>query len=172
MRSKTEDACVFSGIPPDSPSRRMSPPVSRMRFPGGFDEQEGATGGLFVFDSNMAPKSTSNRIAKRSRPDELHELRRRVHVLENALAKPTAPKSVVLQTPETSIYDISEVTTAHAAESTGVDDRVRFLPDAAFRGKNGHTRYSGRSHYTTTVSFVSYIWYYHQYILTESSLQM
>jgi hypothetical protein len=123
-----------------------------MRLPSGQDEQSGTTGGMFVFDSKMGPKTTSNRVSKRSHPDEIYELRQRLRTLERALAKPGA----TLQTPETSIYDaFSEVTTSqNSVEGAGVDDRVRFLPECNFRGKKGKTRYFGRSHYSTTVSFV------------------
>jgi hypothetical protein len=156
VRSKTADSCVFVGPQSGEASgsfQRMSPPVSRMRLPSGQDEQPGSTGGMFVFDSKMGPRSTSNRVSKHSQQDEIHELRQRLRSLERALVKPGA----TLQTPETSIYDtFSEVTTsANSAEGAGVDDRVRFLPDCSFRGKKGKTRYFGRSHYSTTVSFVS-----------------
>lgn len=155
VRSKTADSCVFvgpqSGATSES-SRHLSPPVSRMRMSGGSDNPSTANGGMFVFDSKMAPKSSSSRVTKRSQSDELNELRHRLRMLESALAKPNA-----LQTPETSVCDVvSEVgTSQHSAEAAGVDDRVRYLPDSSFRGKKGKTRYFGRSHYTTTVSFVS-----------------
>jgi Fungal Zn(2)-Cys(6) binuclear cluster domain len=155
VRSKTAESCAFVGPHPGAAtesSRQMSPPVSRMRMPGGSDSQSAANGGMFVFDSKMGSKSSSNRVAKRSQSDELHELRHRLRMLENALARPNA-----LQTPETSVCDVvSEIGTSHnSTEAAGVDDRVRYLPDSSFRGKKGKTRYFGRSHYTTTVSFVS-----------------
>lgn len=154
-RSKTAGSCVFVGPQPgaaSTSSRRMSPPVSHMRLPSDAEDQSRGNGGMFVFDSKMAPKSSSSRVSKRSQPDELHELRHRLRVLESALAKPNA-----LQTPETSVCDIySEIGTSQpSTEGAGVDDRVRFLPDSSFRGKKSKTRYFGRSHYTTTVSFVS-----------------
>lgn len=152
VRSKTADSCVFVGPrgAASEPSRDMSSPVSRRRMPGS-DDQSGNVG-MFVFDSKMGPKSSSNRVSKRGRPDELHELRNRLRMLENALSKPNA-----LQTPETSVGDLfSDIgTSQHSSDAAGVDDRVRFLPDCSFRGKKGKTRYFGRSHYTTTVSFVS-----------------
>ncbi|KAJ6117752.1 hypothetical protein N7512_007477 [Penicillium capsulatum] len=95
----------------------------------------------------MGPKFSSSRISKRTNPDELQELRKRLRTLEHALSK-----SNPLHTPETSVCDISEET-SRGTEAAGVDDRVRFLPDCSFRGKHGKTRYFGRSHYTTTVSF-------------------
>lgn len=156
IRSKTADSCVFVGPQPgeaSGSSQRMSPPVSRVRLLSDQDEQSGSTGGMFVFDSKIGPKNTSNRVSKRGHQDELHELRQRLRTLERALAKP----GTVIQTPETSIYDtFSEVATSqNSVEGAGVDDRVRFLPDANFRGKKGKTRYFGRSHYSTTMSFVS-----------------
>ena len=156
IRSKTADSCVFVGPQPgeaSGSSQRMSPPVSHVRLLSSQDEQSGSTGGMFVFDSKIGPKNTSNRVSKRGHQDELHELRQRLRTLERALAKP----GTVIQTPETSIYDtFSEVATSqNSVEGAGVDDRVRFLPDANFRGKKGKTRYFGRSHYSTTMSFVS-----------------
>ncbi|KAJ5684856.1 uncharacterized protein N7477_001201 [Penicillium maclennaniae] len=127
----------------------MSPPVSRIRMPSGSEDQPG-NGGMFVFDSKLAPKTSSSRISKRNHSDELHELRNRLRTLEHALSKSNA-----IQTPDTSVGDfISEnCTSQHSSDAAGVEDRVRFLPDSSFRGKNGKTRYFGRSHYTTTVSF-------------------
>ncbi|OQE41035.1 hypothetical protein PENCOP_c005G03912 [Penicillium coprophilum] len=150
VRSKTTSHCVFVGAQPgavsESSHQRMSPP----RLPnGGMEEQSGRKSGMFVFDSKLGPNSASNRVSKRGRSDELHELRSRLRILENSLGKTSH-----LQTPETSICDVvSEVDTANSSENVGVDDRVRFLPDSSFRGKKAKTRYFGRSHYTTTVSF-------------------
>lgn len=119
------------------------------------DSNDQAAGsGMFVFDSKLGPKSSFNRVTKRSHPDdqrELRELRHRLHVLENALGRPSA-----LQTPETSVCDVfSELGTAHSNEIAGIDERVRYLPDASFRGKKGKAHYCGRSHYVTSMSFVS-----------------
>ncbi|KAJ5925253.1 transcriptional regulator family: Fungal Specific TF [Penicillium verhagenii] len=151
VRSKAADSCVFVGPQPGPTSEtsfnQMSPPVSR-RIPSGSEDPATGTGSIFVFDSKIGPRSDSNRVSKRSRPDELHELRNRLRVLENALNKPH-----VLQTPETSIGDVFSDAGISTMDSAGVDDRVRFLPDTSFRGKKGKTRYFGRSHYTTTVSF-------------------
>lgn len=153
VRSKTTAQCVFVGAQPSvsEPSqRRMSPP----QLPYGVEEQPGRKSGMFVFDSKLGPNSTSNRVSKRGHPDEIHELRTRLRVLENSLGK-----SSHLQTPETSVCDVfSEVDTANSSENVGVDDRVRFLPDSSFRGKKTRTRYFGRSHYTTTLSFVSILY--------------
>lgn len=153
VRSKTTTQCVFVGVQPgngivsDSSQRRMSPP----QLPYGVEEQSDRKSGMFVFDSKLGPNSMSNRVSKRGHFDELHELRSRLRALENSLGK-----SSHLQTPETSVSDVfSEVGTASSSENVGVDDRVRFLPDWNFRGKKNKTRYFGRSHYTTTISFVS-----------------
>jgi len=154
IRSKTADSCVFVGSQPGAasePSRHMSPPVSRMRMPSGSDDQTG-NGRMFVFDSKTGLKSSSNRVSKRGHSDELHELRNRLRMLEHTLSKPNA-----VQTPETSNGDLcSDIgTSQHSSDAANVDDRVRFLPDMSFRGKNGKSRYFGRSHLTTTLSFVS-----------------
>ncbi|KAJ5129160.1 uncharacterized protein N7515_005199 [Penicillium bovifimosum] len=149
VRSKTTAQCVFVGSQPGPISdsqRRMSPP--QLPTGRGADDQSGRKSGIFVFDSKLGPTSTSNRVSKRGRSDELHELRSRLRMLENSLGKSSQ------LTPETSVCDVlSEVDTANSSENVGVDDRVRFLPDTSFRGKKAKTRYFGRSHYTTTVSF-------------------
>ncbi|KAJ6028960.1 hypothetical protein N7444_011947 [Penicillium canescens] len=122
----------------------MSPPVSRRA-----NNEPGRKSGMFVFDSKLG--ANSSRGTKRARPDELHELRSRLRTLENSVGRTS-----VLQTPEASVGDFfspSEGETAISSENVGVEDRVRFLPDASFRGKKAKTRYFGRSHYTTTVSF-------------------
>lgn len=154
VRSKTTAQCVFVGAQPgivSDSSQRMSPPQSPY---GGVEEQLRRKSGMFVFDSKLGPNSTSTRVSKRGRSDELSELRSRLRVLETSLGK-----SSHLQTPETSVCDVfSEVDTANSSENVGVDDRVRFLPDSSFRGKKAKTRYFGRSHYTTTVSFVSIVY--------------
>ena len=124
--------------------------------PKGYDEESRESGGMFVFDAKMGPKSSSSRVSKSSQKsgnsNELKELRNRLRMLENSIGKFNP-----LQTPENTTSDVfSEVTPSqNSLDTVGVDDRVRFLPDASFRGKKGKTRYFGRSHYTTTVSFVS-----------------
>ncbi|KAJ6140703.1 hypothetical protein N7497_011596, partial [Penicillium chrysogenum] len=146
VRSKTTAQCVFVGTQPgivSDSSQRMSPPrnypmVAEKNSPGG---KAGCS------------SSTRNwgriRLQIRGRSDELSELRSRLRVLETSFGKPSH-----LQTPETSVCDVfSEVDTANSSENVGVDDRVRYLPDSSFRGKKAKTRYFGRSHYTTTVSF-------------------
>ena len=141
VRSKTTDECVFTGAQPET-NRQMSPPLSRPR-PSAASERKS---GMFVFDSKMGPNSS--RVSKR-RSDELTEMRQRLKALESLL-------KTNVQTPDTSVGDVySEVDSASTSENVGVDDRVRFLPDSSFRGKKAKTRYFGRSHYTTTVSFVS-----------------
>ncbi|KAJ6089294.1 hypothetical protein N7467_004510 [Penicillium canescens] len=145
LRSKTPHECVFVGPQPGpAEPQYMSPPVSRRA-----NNEPGRKSGMFVFDSKLG--ANSPRGTKRARPDELHELRSRLRTLENSVGRPS-----VLQTPETSVGDLfspSEGETAISSENVGVEDRVRFLPDASFRGKKAKTRYFGRSHYTTTVSF-------------------
>ncbi|KAJ5094858.1 hypothetical protein N7456_010719 [Penicillium angulare] len=147
VRSKTADSCTFVG-PQPSASQHMSPSnPHRQAFHASAEDQ--STGSMFVFDSKLGPKqNTKNRVTKRSHPEELHDLRNRLRMLENALSK-----SHTVPTPETSNGEVfSEVDTS-ITDSAGVEDRVRFLPDCSFRGKKGKTRYFGRSHYSTTVSF-------------------
>ncbi|CAG8410564.1 unnamed protein product [Penicillium salamii] len=140
IRSKAAHECIFTGAQPES-NRHMSPPLSRP-VPRGNERKSG----MFVFDSKTGPGSVSSRVSKR-RPDELTEMRQRLKALENSLKSN-------LHTPDTSVGDgFSEIDAASTSENMGVDDRVRFLPDASFRGKKAKTRYFGRSHYTTTISF-------------------
>jgi len=160
VRSKTAESCVFVGPQPGTviseSSLQRSLPLPHARLPKGHDEEAREIGGMFVFDAKLGPKSSSSRVSKSSQKggqtNELKELRNRLRILENSIGK-----SNPLQTPENTISDVfSEVTPSqNSLDTVGVDDRVRFLPDASFRGKKGKTRYFGRSHYTTTVSFVS-----------------
>lgn len=144
VRSKTTDECVFTGAEP-STNRQMSPPASRPMPSVAHEPRPG----MYVFDSKTLSKtgSRSSRVAKR-RPDELTEMKQRLKALENSLRSN-------VRTPATSVDMYSEIDTASTSENVGVDDRVRYLPDASFRGKKSKTRYFGRSHYTTTISFVS-----------------
>ena len=150
VRSKTTDSCMFSGSQPreqpESP-RRLSPTGQHAR---ASNDRPVSNGGRFVFDSKMGPKSSSDRVSKRSQPDEMHELKHRLRVLESALGKPNA-----LHTPDHSMSEVFSDNGTSCTEAAGVDERVKFLPDACFRGKKGKTRYFGRSHATTTMSFVS-----------------
>lgn len=149
VRSKTADSCVFVGPQPGElpeSSRPMSPRASQTR---GSNEASSSKGGMFVFDSKMGPKSSSNRVSKRGQPDEMHELKHRLRMLENALSRPNA-----LYTPDQSLSEAFSEGETNSTEAAGVDERVRFLPDASFRGKKGKTKYFGRSHWTTTICFV------------------
>lgn len=139
VRSKTTDECIFVGAQPDI-SQRMSPPISRP-----MPSAQRKTG-MFVFDSKMGPDPS--RVSKRQH-DELSDLKQRLKLLEKSV-------NPNVQTPAPSVSDIySEIDTASTSENVGVDDRVRFLPSSSFRGKRHKTRFFGRSHYTTTVSYVS-----------------
>lgn len=144
VRSKTADLCNYAA----------PQPVSRRRLPSGSEEPSAGTssGGMLVFDSKLGPKSSSDRVCKRGHPDELQDLRQRLRMLENALGNPNG-----LCTYDTSVCDVyPEVGTfQQGSDTAGVDDRMRFLPDCSFRGKKGKTKYFGRSHYSTTTSFVS-----------------
>ncbi|KAJ5598994.1 hypothetical protein N7450_000061 [Penicillium hetheringtonii] len=143
VRSKTAESCVFVGPQPGTvlseSSHQRSPPLPHARLPKGHDEEAREFG--------VECRKSSQ---KGGHTNELKELRNRLRILENSIGK-----SNPLQTPENTISDVfSEVTPSqNSLDTVGVDDRVRFLPDASFRGKKGKTRYFGRSHYTTTVSF-------------------
>ncbi|KAJ6151524.1 hypothetical protein N7470_007121 [Penicillium chermesinum] len=112
------------------------------------NSQTSRNGGILVFDSKMGPKPSSSRVVKRGQLDELHELRHRLRVLENALSKPSA-----LHAPHHPIPETFSEGGDFGTEASGVDERIRYLPDACFRGKPSKSRYFGRSHYTTTLSF-------------------
>ncbi|KAJ5772772.1 transcriptional regulator family: Fungal Specific TF [Penicillium paradoxum] len=149
VRSKTAAQCVFVGTqlgPVLDSGQRMSPPQAPNSVT--VEEQSGRKSGMFVFDSKLGPNSTTNRVSKRTQPDELRELRTRLRNLENSIGKPSH-----LHTPETSVGDVLSEAETNSLDNVGVEDRVRFLPECSFRGKKTKTRYFGRSHYTTTVSF-------------------
>ncbi|KAJ5489539.1 hypothetical protein N7539_004429 [Penicillium diatomitis] len=107
---------------------------------------------MFVFDSRLGPKSTSDRVSKNQHQDELLDLRQRLRTLERAVTK-AGPS--MMQTPGTTVHDTLSETTSpqNNTEIMCLDDRIRFLPDCNFRGKKGKTRYFGRSHWCTTLSF-------------------
>ncbi|KAJ0416213.1 fungal-specific transcription factor domain-containing protein [Aspergillus carlsbadensis] len=145
VKSKTPDLCVYSapksshkalGVPTSlsasSPSEHRDAPSDAASLVGN---------GLYVFDSK-------NRIAKpRGRPDELQELRHRVQTLERALAR-----SEPAQTPESSGYDSA----SELRISDPISNKVLNLPDiACFRGKNGRTRFRGRSTWELSFRFLN-----------------
>ena len=146
IKSKTPDLCVFSAphsaqsiaprsAAPSSPSDHRNAPS---------DGASSAGNGFYMFDSK-------NRVAKpRSRPDELHELRNRVQTLEHALARGSSA-----QPPDISDYDYVPEFGLRTAQGA-ISDQVQNLSErACFRGKNGKTRYRGRSSGELTFTFVS-----------------
>ncbi|KAF9889521.1 hypothetical protein FE257_007231 [Aspergillus nanangensis] len=106
-------------------------------------------GGLYVFDSRH--QTASGRVAKsRPRVDELHELRHRVQVLEGALSRTAS-----VHTPDSSGYDVMSTSgLAGPSDNRFISNHVKDLSEkACFRGKNGKTRFCGRSYYGTSVAF-------------------
>ncbi|KAL4893643.1 hypothetical protein BDV59DRAFT_193103 [Aspergillus ambiguus] len=150
VKSKTPDSCVYAGPPGNYASganRGESTPPDALHASG--SRASPTRGGLYVFDSKHP--SSANRVVKpRSRPDELQELRHRVQTLEAALSK-TAP----IHTPDSSTFDaLSTTGLGMAPDQQGVSDEVKYLPQrASFRGKNGKTRFCGRTYYGLSVSF-------------------
>ena len=145
VKSKTPDLCLFSAPKPSqsaaSGSTRESSPSDHRHVPS--DGASSGGSGLYVFDSR-------NRVTKPwGRPDELHELRNRVQMLEQALVRGGST-----QPPEVSGYDcIPEFPIRTAAD--GISDQVIELSGrACFRGRNGRTRYRGRSTGELTFTFV------------------
>ncbi|KAL5334956.1 fungal-specific transcription factor domain-containing protein [Aspergillus crustosus] len=146
IKSKTHDQCVFSGLKPSqsavSTSQSASSPSDHRHALS--DAASSVGNGLYVFDSK-------NRVTKpRTRPDELHELRSRVQTLEQALSR-----SGPAQTPETSAYEsLSELEIRPASDA--ISNQVRNLSDrACFRGRNGRTRFRGRSSGELTLTFLN-----------------
>ncbi|KAI9369157.1 fungal-specific transcription factor domain-containing protein [Aspergillus egyptiacus] len=139
IKSKTPGQCVFTApkLSQGATSRSLSeaPPNQRHASDAA---SPGATG-MYVFDSkNRITQSPGYR-------DELQELRNRVRTLEQALAK-----SGPLQRPESLGCDSSSARTAQDP----ISDQVLNLSDrACFRGKNGRTRYRGRSSGELTLTF-------------------
>lgn len=108
------------------------------------DEASAVGNGLYVFDSK-------HRVTKpRSRPDELHELRSRVHTLELALAK-----SNTIQLPESSGYDCMPELGLRTLPDPISDQVMNLCGRACFRGRNGRTRYRGRSSTELTLTFLN-----------------
>lgn len=146
VRTKKSDQCAFTGPqPPKATPESMnqkSAPALRQKLPDTSQEPGAESYHMWVFDSKLDPKyrflqngSGENGINERS--------------LEEA---PSAENA--LNTPRSFRSD-SARGASMAAERANVDDRVRNLPDCAFRGRNGRTRYFGRSNHTTTMSYVS-----------------
>jgi len=145
MKSKPPDLCVFSAPKPSqsaaSGSTMASSPSDHKHAPS--DGASSGGSGLYVFDSR-------NRVTKpRGRPDELHELQNRVQMLEQALARGGS-----MQPPEVPGYDcLSEFPIRTVTDA--ISDQVRNLSGrACFRGRNGRTRYRGRSTGELTLTFV------------------
>ncbi|RDW64306.1 putative C6 transcription factor [Aspergillus mulundensis] len=144
-KSKTPDLCVFSAPKPSSSAASgsiIASSSSEQRHALS-DEASSVGNGLYVFDSK-------HRVTKpRGRQDELQELRSRVQMLELALARGNS-----VQPPESSAYDyVSERAVRPGPDP--ISDQVRNLPDrACFRGRNGRTRYHGRSSPDLTLTFL------------------
>ncbi|KAL3459239.1 fungal-specific transcription factor domain-containing protein [Aspergillus heterothallicus] len=144
-KSKTPELCVYSA--PNSSQRAVgAPPSLSATSPSDHRDapSDGASlvgNGLYVFDSK-------NRVAKpRGRPDELQELRTRVQTLERALAR-----GETVHTPESSGYDSA----SELRLSDPISNKVMSLPDiASFRGKNGRTRFRGRSTWELSFRFLN-----------------
>lgn len=151
-KSKTPDACVYTGsqrIQANGIGRIDSAPSDPLQLSDG--RTSPARGGLYVFDSKH--QASANRVTKpKSRGDELQELRSRVQLLESALTR-----SGTVHTPDSSGYEASPTPGfTLGSDPQFISNDVKFLPDkASFRGKNGRTRFCGRSYYGTSVAFVS-----------------
>ncbi|THC93032.1 hypothetical protein EYZ11_007486 [Aspergillus tanneri] len=94
-------------------------------------------GGLYIFDSKH------HRVTKpKGRPDELHELRHRVQMLEQGLSR-AGP----VQTPESLGHDADSPLRV-SCDAQYLGENVKHLPQSAcFRGKNGKSRFCGRSYW-------------------------
>ncbi|KAL4783893.1 fungal-specific transcription factor domain-containing protein [Aspergillus varians] len=146
VKSKTGELCVFSTPKPPqsavSGSMLPSSPSDQRTAPS--DEANSVANGLYVFDSR-------HRVTKsRSRPDELRELHSRVQTLEQALARDSSVHPL-----DSSGYDYASEFGAQMV-SDPISNQVRNLSDrACFRGKNGGTRYRGRSSGELTLTFLN-----------------
>ncbi|KAL4901038.1 hypothetical protein BDW74DRAFT_187898 [Aspergillus multicolor] len=144
IKSKTPELCVFSA-PNPSPSTASGSVIassSSEQRHALSDEASSVGNGLYVFDSK-------HRVTKpRGRQDELQELRSRVQMLEVALARGSS-----VQPPESLTYDYAPERSFRLGPDP-ISDQVRNLPDrACFRGRNGRTRYHGRSSANLTLTF-------------------
>ncbi|KAL4733338.1 fungal-specific transcription factor domain-containing protein [Aspergillus similis] len=144
IKSKTPDLCVFSAPTPaqsaTSSSIAASAPSEKRHALS--DEASAVGNGLYVFDSK-------HRVTKpRGRPDELHELRSRVQTLELALAKGNP-----IQLSESSGYDCMSELGLRTLPDPISDQIMNLCGRACFRGRNGRTRYHGRSSSELTLTF-------------------
>ncbi|KAL4986274.1 fungal-specific transcription factor domain-containing protein [Aspergillus falconensis] len=144
IKSKTADSCVFSAPKPSqsaASSSKAASTSSEQRHTLS-DEASSVGNGLYVFDSK-------HRVTKpRGRPDELHELRSRVQTLELALTRGNS-----IQPPESSAYDCTSELGSRAAPDPISDQVMNLSGRACFRGRNGRTRYRGRSSSELTLTF-------------------
>ncbi|KAL4878227.1 fungal-specific transcription factor domain-containing protein [Aspergillus karnatakaensis] len=147
IKSKTADQCVFSGPKPLQSavpgSHGASSPSDRRH--AASDGASSVGNGLYVFDSK-------HRVTKpKARSDELHELRSRVQTLEQALAR----SGGAAQTPGSSCYESVPELDIRPVPDT-ISNQVRNLSDrACFRGRNGRTRFRGRSSGELTFTFLN-----------------
>lgn len=143
IKSRTPDHCVFTSKPPQSAAGSMpaSSPSEHRNAPS--DGHSPAMNGIHVFDSK-------HRVTKPTvQSSELHELRDRVHILEQALARDRSTQPL-------------ERSENHPASGVNVppadfiSDQIQDLfGRACFRGKHGRTRFRGRSSPELTYTFVS-----------------
>ncbi|KAL4772582.1 fungal-specific transcription factor domain-containing protein [Aspergillus nidulans var. acristatus] len=147
IKSKTPDLCAFSApIPAQSAtSSSMAASTSSEKRHALSDEASAVGNGLYVFDSK-------HRVTKpRGRPDELHELRSRMHTLELALAKSNS-----IQFSESSGYDCMSELGLRTLSDPISDQVMNLCGRACFRGRNGRTRYRGRSSSELTLTFIEH----------------
>ncbi|KAL2846864.1 fungal-specific transcription factor domain-containing protein [Aspergillus pseudoustus] len=142
VKSKTPDLCVYSA--PKSSQKSEIPTSQSAGSPSDHRDAPSSAAslsgtGMYVFDSK-------NRITKpRGRLDELQELRHRVQTLERALAR-----NDPIHTPESSGYESAP----EVRMLDPISNKVSSLPDiASFRGKNGRTRFRGRSTWELSFRF-------------------
>ncbi|KAL4802613.1 fungal-specific transcription factor domain-containing protein [Aspergillus unguis] len=144
VKSKHPESCFFASKPPRniaSGSTASDSPSNHRHAPS--DEASSVANGLYVFDSK-------HRVNKsRGKPDELHELRSRVQMLEQALSRGQS-----VQPLESSGYDrMPDI--GYRTVPDAISDQIQNLSGkACFRGKNGKTRFRGRSSHELSFTFL------------------
>ncbi|KAL2869427.1 putative C6 transcription factor [Aspergillus lucknowensis] len=145
IKSKAPSLCVYSAPKPSQ--NQASTTVSRSS-PSDLREARNDTvslvgTGVYVFDSK-------NRVTKpRGRPDEFQELHNRIQTLERALARHDH-----VQTPESSVYG-SVLEPGIRMGPDPISNHVMDLSGkACFRGRNGRTRFRGRSGAELSLTFL------------------
>lgn len=145
VRINKANQCIYTGpqppkATPQSMSRKPTPAL-RQKLPTTSEDADSDSYRMFVFDSKAKSRYGTFRDSSGGGPHIKHG--------------ETTLREDALHTPKSLGSDNIPAIPA-TIENACVDDRVRKLPDCSFRGRNGRTRYFGRSNHSTTLAYVSF----------------